>query len=202
MSQNKLTEGEIRFLREALKADFISANIRLREGEYQYDLAKAIVSFQLEMYFPDVKEIIKRLYGEEKTNDIQFVRKIQTILKKMEKSDLVRILPKKTPWELQKYGLTGFKFEDNDKHRVILASDAEMQQSRASVDQMTLKNKPNTPSILLLLELSGLSALIVASYVAIVWTLVQPIIIPAVFIPAFVVGVLCSILLGRTLSNR
>jgi hypothetical protein len=202
LSLHERTEDEIRFLRDALKADFAPGNIRLREGEYQYDLAKAIASFQLEMYFPDVKEIIKRLYGEDKANDVQFVRKIQTILKKMEKSDIVRILPKKTPWELQKYSLTGFKFEDSDKNRVILASDEEMQQSRGFLNQITLRERSRTHSTRFLIQISALSALIVASYAAIIWTLVQPIINPTIFIPAFLVAVLCSILLGRTLSNK
>jgi hypothetical protein len=189
-------------LGEALGADFNSGKIRLREGEYQYDLAKAIASFQLEMYFPDVKDIIKRLYGEEKTNDVPFIRKIQTILKKMEKSDIVRILPKKTPWELQKYGLTGFRFEDSDKKRVIFASDEEMQRSRAFLDKMMLQERPKAWSIRFLMLVSVLSVLIAGSYTAIVWTLLQQIVDAAIFVPAFLVAVLCSVLLGRTLSNK
>ncbi len=202
MSHHNLTDNESRFLREALKADFASGNIRLRAGEYQYDLAKAIASFQLEMSFPDVKEIIKKLYGEEKTNDVQFVRKIQTILKKMEKSYIIRILPKKTPWELQKYSLTGFKFEDSDKNRVTLASEEEMQKSRALLDLTALGTEPKSRSILFLSELSALSAIIVASYGTILWTLAQPIIDPFLFIPAFLIAAFCSILLGRALSNK
>jgi hypothetical protein len=96
-----LTQTEIQFLQEALNSNYKAVNIRLRKGEYQYDLAKVIASFQLELYFPNVKEIIGKLFGEEKMNDTQFVRKIQTILKKMEKINVVRILPKKKPWELQ-----------------------------------------------------------------------------------------------------
>jgi hypothetical protein len=92
---------EIKFLEEAASADIVSINIRLREGEYQYNLVKAIASFQLDLMFPDVKDLIGRLYGEGKALDLQFVRKIQTILKKMEKSGIVRILPKKNPWQLQ-----------------------------------------------------------------------------------------------------
>jgi hypothetical protein len=101
-----LTPSEIQFLQEALSAEYKISSIRLRDGEHQHSLAKAIASFQLELCFPDVKDIIKRLYGEEKTADVQLVRKIQTILKKMEKSNIVKILPKKKPWELQKYALS------------------------------------------------------------------------------------------------
>jgi len=46
-------------LQEALVANYKTGDIRLREGEYRYDLEKAIASFQLELYFPDVKDIIK-----------------------------------------------------------------------------------------------------------------------------------------------
>jgi len=109
LSQRGLTPSETRFLQEILSANYKICSIRLREGEYQYGLAKAIASFQLELYFPDVKDVIKRLYGEEKTNDIEFIRKIQTILKKMEKNNVVRIFPKKKPWELQRYALSSFK---------------------------------------------------------------------------------------------
>jgi len=85
-------------------------------------MAEGIASFQLELRFPDVKDIIERLYSEEKTDDPQFVRKIQTILKKMEKNDVVRILPKKKPWELQRYALSSFKFIDVDKKPVVLGT--------------------------------------------------------------------------------
>jgi len=88
MAQRKPTPGEMRFLQEALSADYKTGNIRLREGEYQYTLAKAIASFQLELYFPDVKSMTKKLYGEEKADDIQFIRKIQTILKKWREATL------------------------------------------------------------------------------------------------------------------
>ncbi len=202
MSHHNVTDSESRFLREALKADFVSGNIRLREGEYQYELAKAIGSFQLQMSFPDVKEIIKRLYGEDKANDIQFVRKIQTILKKMEKSGIVRILPKKTPWELQKYSLTGFRFEDNDKNRVVFASTDEIRQSQSILDQITLSAKSEGYPFRLIVKLSALSGVVFASYAVILWTLFQPVMDPLLFIPAFLVAVLCSVLLGRTLSNR
>ncbi|MEM2987889.1 MAG: hypothetical protein QXK26_02465, partial [Candidatus Bathyarchaeia archaeon] len=66
MSQTKLSPSEIQLLREAIRSDYKTCNIRLREGEYQFNLAKTIASFHLELYFPNVKDITRRLYGEEK----------------------------------------------------------------------------------------------------------------------------------------
>jgi len=202
LSERKLTRNEMRFLQEALSADYKNGTIRLREGEYQLDLAKAIASFQLELYCPDVKDITKRLYGEEKTNDIQFIRKIQTILKKMEKSNVVRIFPKKKPWELQRYTLSSFKFRDSDKNLVILATDQQMKQAQNLI-QSILNQKVSistaklshikTRTYLLIL-------IIVASYTTIIWDLMQSIISPIIFIPAFSIAVACSIMLGRMLS--
>ncbi len=203
MSQRRLTSSEVRFLRDALSADVKVGNIRLREGEYQYDLAKAIASFQLEIYFPDVKDIIKRLYGEEKTNDVQFVRKVQTILKKMEKSGIVRILPKKTPWELQKYVLSSFKFQDSDKNLIVLGTDQEIKQAENLLQSLVNQQKiSRTMSGNFVARILILSFLIGGSYVAILWTLLQPVINPLILIPAFFIAVLCSILLGKALSSE
>jgi hypothetical protein len=198
-----LTSSEVRFLRDALSADVKVGNIRLREGEYQYDLAKAIASFQLEIYFPDVKDIIKRLYGEEKTNDVQFVRKVQTILKKMEKSSIVRILPKKTPWELQKYVLSSFKFQDSDKNLIVLGTDQEIKQAENLLQSLVNQQKiPRTMSGNFVARILILSFLIGGSYVVILWTLLQLVINPLILIPAFFIAVLCSILLGKALSSE
>jgi len=202
LSQRKLTPSEIRSLEETLSADYKNGNIRLREGEYQYHLAKTIASFQLELYFPDVKDIIKKEYGEEKGNDVQFVRKIQTILKKMEKSNVVRILPKKKPWELQRYALSSFKFRDSEKDLVILATDQQIKQAqdllRSALSQVAPEAKPSavkTRMYILLL-------IIVASYIAMIWDLMQSVIHPIIFIPAFSIAVACSIMLGKILSRE
>jgi len=202
VSQHKLTPSEIRLLQETLNADSKIGNIRLREGEYQYDLTKAIASFQLDLYFPDVKDIIKRLYGEEKANDIRFIRKIQTILKKMEKSNIVRILPKKKPWELQKYTLSSFKFRDSDKNLVILASDQQIKQAQNLLN--SILNQQGIPKA----KLQNVEAriyilvfIIVASYMTIVWDLMQSIVNAVIFIPAFSIAVACSIILGKILSQ-
>lgn len=196
MSQRKLTPSEIRFLQETLSADYKISSIRLREGEYQYDLAKAIASFQLELRFPDVKDLIERLYGEEKTDDVQFIRKIQTILKKMEKSNVVKILPKKKPWELQRYALSSFRFQDVDKNFVILVTDQQIKQMQSQLQSMVRQQRAP------IAKLSILAFIVVVSYAAILWDFMQPTINPIIFAPAFSIAVACSIMLGKILSQE
>ncbi|MGQ9624835.1 MAG: hypothetical protein ACUVUF_03935 [Candidatus Bathycorpusculaceae bacterium] len=203
MSKRKLTHIEIKILQEAINSDYKDGNIRLREGEYQYDLAKAIAHFQLELHFPDVKDIIERFYGKDKVNDIQFVRKIQTILKKMEKSDIVKILPKSRPWELQRYALTSFKFRDSDKNLVTFATEEQIQESQnllhSMFDQQQIspvgKNYVN-------IKICFLTILIIASYLLILLDFLQSRINPAIFIPAFSIAVVCSMLVGKILSRK
>jgi len=202
LSEGRLTSSEIRLLEETLSADYKLSNIRLREGEYQYNLAKAIASFQLELHFPDVRNLTKRLYGEERANDIQFIRKIQTILKKMEKSNIVKILPKKKPWDLQRYALSSFKFQDVDKNLVILATDQEIKEAKNTLHSVSSQKEASTGkwrnnyATICILVL-----MVAASYVAGVWSLMQPIINPIIFISAFSISVACCILLGKTLSR-
>jgi hypothetical protein len=202
LSQRKLAPNEIRFLQEALSADYKIGNIRLREGEYQFGLAKTIASFQLELYFPDVKDIIKRLYGEEKTSAIQFIRKIQTILKKMEKSGIVKILPKKKPWELQRYALSSFTFQDIDKNLVILATDQQIKQAQNILHSILSQQEKSTTKLRnIKFKICILAFIVVASYMATIWTLMQPIINPIIFVPAFSIAVVCSLMLGKMLSR-
>ena len=202
MSQRRVAPSEIQVLEEAFRTDARSTNIRLREGEYQYSLARAIASFQLELNFPDVKELIRKLYGEEKASDIQFIRKIQTILKKMEKSNIVSILPKKKPWDLQRYALSSFRFEDVDKSLVVLATDDQVRQAQALLTSLSAQDQPPVGSS----RSFGAKALLLAfivvvSYGVSVWALTLPLVDPLVFIPAFTVAIVCSLLLGRTLSR-
>ena len=202
MSQRKLTSSDAQFLKESLGADYKIGNIRLREGEYQYGLAKAIASFQLELCFPDVKDVIRRLYGEEKTNDIQFIRKIQTILKKMEKSNVIKILPKKRPWDLQRYALSSFKFQDADKNLVIFATEQEIKQAQNLLQSiLSQRETPVTRIINLKSKAIMLASLVLVSYAAILWDLMQPIINPFIFVPALSVAVVCSLMLGKILSQ-
>jgi len=205
VSQRKLTPAEVRYLQEALGADCKPGNLRLREGEYQYGLVKAITTFQLGLYFPDVRDIIKTLYGEEKTSDLQFVRKVQTILKKMEKSNIVRILPKKKPWELQRYALSSFKFQDIDKNLVVLATEEQLKQAENLLRTTTSEQKiPVTRwgTIKMKVYTIALIFAVAVSYGAIVWDVAQPIISPFVFIFAFSIAVAGSVMLGRILSER
>lgn len=203
MPQRRLTPNEAKFLHEAFSSDFIDCNIRLREGEYQYNLAKVLASFQLELSFPDVKGIIKKLYGEERTGDVQFIRRIQTILKKMEKSNIVKILPKKKPWELQRYALTSLKFRDGDKNLVVLATEQEMKQAQDFL-QSSLKEQGQIAPVArrnVKVTTYVLALLIIASYLIVVWVLTQPVISPIIFVAAFLVGVMSSVMLGRQLSR-
>ena len=190
---------EIKFLEEAASADIVSINIRLREGEYQYNLVKAIASFQLDLMFPDVKDLIGRLYGEGKALDLQFVRKIQTILKKMEKSGIVRILPKKNPWQLQRYALSSFRFQDSDKNLIVLATDQQMKQMqdglRSALTEQDIGGRSYLKTLILTLILA-------VSYAVALWALVQPNLSPVVFVPGLSVSVVCSLLLGKMLAEK
>ena len=190
---------EVKFLEEAASADLVSINIRLREGEYQYNLVKAIASFQLDLTFPDVKDLILRLYGEEKALDLQFVRKIQTILKKMEKSSIVRILPKKNPWQLQRYALSSFRFQDSDKNVVILATDQQMKQMQDGLRSALTEQDVGRKDYLKAL---ALSLILVASYIVAVWSLVQQSVSLIVFVPGLSVSIVCSLMLGKMLARK
>lgn len=190
-------------MQETLSADYKTCDIRLREGEYQYNLAKTIGSFQLELHFPDVREAIKRSDGEDKTNDIQFIRKIQTILKKMEKSKVVRILPKKNPWELQRYALSSFKFQDADKNFVILATDQQIKQSQNLLQSiLSAERTPGLRPNYIKAKIGTFLFIIVASYMVALWALMQPVINSLIFIAAFCIALICSLVLGKMLSTR
>ncbi len=202
MSHRKFTSSELEALQEALGSDFKRANIRLREGEYQFTLAQAIAGLQLELTFPDVKDVIRKMSGEKETDDVQIIRKVQTILKKMEKSSVVKILPKKKPWELQRYILSSFKFQDAENSMVTFATDAQVSQSRQLV-QLTLRQEGSTVAARrrITARIFALAFVVVASYAAVLWSLVQPVANPFAFVPAFTLAVVCSIALGKILSE-
>lgn len=203
MSQNGLTAEELGVLKGSLNSKNKAVNIRLRQGEYQFELAKGIASFELELGFPSVKDLIRKLYGEQRTQDISFVRKIQTILKKMEKSNIVTILPKKKPWELQKYALTSFRFQDVEKNQIILATQSEIQQTLDSVYSQQSPDSISVPGSSYAVPKIGILVFaIIISYAAILWTLIQATIDPVIFVSAFCVATICSILLGITISRR
>jgi hypothetical protein len=198
LPQDRLKPSEARLLEESISSDYKTVNIRLQEGGYQYDLAKEIASFELEQLFPDVKDLIKKMYGEEKTDEPQFIRKIQTILKKMEKNKVVRILPKNKPWELQRYALSSFKFIDIDKNLVILATPQQIEQTQNLLHsipspQNMPKAKPSYTKAKILIS----AFIMVISYTVVLWSLLQPIIKPIIFVPAFYIAVACSLILGK-----
>ena len=200
MAQLKLTVDERHILQEALNVDYKTSNIRLREGEYQHTLAKTIASLQLELDLPDVRGIIRALYGEEKTSDMQFIRKIQTILKKMEKGNIVKILPKKKPWDLQRYTLTSFKFQDADKNLVIFATDNQIKQAQDVLRSIsTQQEEPTVKQDKI--KIFALVLMVVAFYATSVWAMMQYIVNPIVFIITFSIAVACSVMLGKVLSH-
>jgi hypothetical protein len=190
-------------LEEALNSEAKTVNIRLREGEYQFGLAKAIASFELELCFPDVKGLVKKLFGEKSAEDLQFVSKIQTILKKMEKSGVVKILAKDKPWELQRYALSSFKFQDVEKNLVVLAEKSEIDKTRDLIrtqpslkPALQLRSNHMTSWILLLIFV------VICSYATIIWVLSQPTIDLTIFGSVFCIATVCSILLGIFISKR
>lgn len=199
MAERRLTPSELRFLRDAMNAGHKDANVRLREGEYQYSLVKTIAKFALEAFFPDVKDIVKKLYGEEKVNDIQFIRKIQTVLKKMEKNGIVRILPKNKPWELQRYSLSSFKFRDSDKNLVSLVTDQEIEQTQHLLSSLLNQEEVSKTNYV---RLGALGFIVVASYVAVLWSLVRPVIDPIIFASALTISVVSSLMVGKKLSKE
>jgi hypothetical protein len=199
VSQHRLLPTEVPFLQEAIDSDVLDVGIRFREGEYQYALAKTIASFEFDLCFPDVKGLVERLYGAEKTNDIQFIRKIQTILKKMEKSNIVRILPKKRPWELQRYALLSFKFRDSDKNLVNLALDEQLAQMKNLLHSINTQANSERISYV---KLGFLFSLIVLSYSLLLWSLMQPVINFLTFVAALSVATICSLMVGKTLSRE
>ena len=202
MSQRQFTANEIKSLQEALGSDLKKANIRLREGEYQFTLAKAIAELQLDLTFPDVKETIRKMSGDKEAGDIQVIRKIQTILKKMEKSNVVRILPKKKPWELQRYMLTSFRFQDAENNIVILAAEHQTKQSEELL-QSAIKQQGASLNArnLSLAKVIALALALIASYITVLWSLIQPAISSVVFIPAFCAAAVTAIALGKALER-
>jgi hypothetical protein len=206
LSEPELMPGEIQFLQEALGSDYKMSSIRLREGEHQFGLAKAIASFQLELSFPDVKDIIGRLYGKDKTADVQLVRKVQTILKKMEKSNIVKIMPKKKPWELQTYALSSFKFQDADKNMTVLATDEQIKAAQnllnSALSRLQGTSAGKFGNFKSKVYTFALALIVGASYVTIVWDAVQPVISPVILVSAFSIAIAGSLVLGRTLSRH
>ena len=202
VSQRKFTLNEIRSLQEALSSDPKNAKLRLREGKYQFTLAKAIGEMQLGLTFPDVKDVVRKMSGDKATEDMQVVRKIQTILKKMEKSDVVRILPKKRPWELQRYMLLSFKFQDAENNTVILGTEQQIKQSQEALQSAMKQLGPSLNARNMnVVRIVALGAALLASYGGVLWSLSQSVIISLVFIPALCAAAVAAVALGRVLGK-
>jgi len=186
LSQYGLTLNEALLLKESINSNTKTVNIRLREGEYQYNLAKEIASFQLEL------------------DEERFIRKIQTVLKKMEKSNVVKILPKDKPWELQRYALSSFKFQDVDKNIIFLATQQQIEQTQNLLIPLLPKSKniPTAKSNYIKAKILTLALLVVISYTAVLWSLLQPIINSIIFASAFCIAVTSSLMLGKLLPQK
>jgi hypothetical protein len=201
--QHCLSSKELKELENALNSATKDVNICLREGEYQYSLVKAIASFELELHFPDSKELARKLFGERNVEDTQFVSKIQTILKKMEKSGIVIILPKEKPWQLQRYALTSFKFQDVEKNETVFATKADIEKTRELIrSQQNLKPIPAQQPKSMNIQISLLVSTIIVSFVAILWTFTQPTLNLIVFVLAFCIATTCSTILGILISRK
>ena len=206
MTERTPSAKELEDLEEAMNSEARPVNIRLREGEYQHSLAKAIAAFGLKLHFPDVKELVRKLFGDKRTEDSQFLSKIQTILKKMEKSGTVKILRKEKPWELQRYALCSFKFHDVEKYEIVLATKAEIENTRRLIHSQSNKANEAVARLKHTININtGILLLIfvtVVSYSAIIWTLSLSAVDLVVFASASCVAIACSILLGILISRR
>lgn len=203
MSKEERQSRGLEHLEEALNSQTKTVNIRLREGEHQFSLARAIAASELKLHFPDVKELVGELYGEMRTGDQRFLNMIQTILKKMEKSGVIRILPKEKPWELQRYALSSFTFEDVEKSIVILATEDEKEKvkrllhSQPMSEVVTAQQARNKtlPSVFL-------TSLIVVSFALIMWAIIQSPMSFTVFVSAFCLATASAIILGILVARR
>lgn len=203
MSKSTADATSLHELTNALNSAVKPVNIRLREGEYQFSLAKAIASFEFELHFPDVKDLTKKLYGEKSVEDQQFLNKIQTILKKMEKSGVIKILPKEKPWELQRYALTSFKFLDVERNSVSFAANDEMEKTRQAMNsQPKSESAPVQRPKSVNLQLPLLIAIIAVSLSLTIWTLTQSPVNLAIFIATFFLAVTSSAILGVLVAKK
>ena len=176
---------------------------KLKRDKLNEDLRDSLAYKLHNLYcaFEDLFKIIAKLFGEQRSNDVQFIRKIQTILKKMEKGNVIKILPKRKPWELQRYMLLSFKFQDVDKNIVNFATKNQINQARETLNKILIeqdKIKPRKWSVNTKI-FTSLLALIV-SYGVIVWDLLQPAIDPLIFTAALFTATASSLVLGKALA--
>jgi Flp pilus assembly protein TadB len=117
----------------------------------------------------------------------------------MEKGNIVRILPKKNPWQLQRYAVSSFKFQDSDKSLVTLATDQQIKQMKDLLHSVvTDQEKGNRGKI----EAFTLAFIAVVSYAILLAALLQSTINPIVFVSGLAISILCSLMLGKALGQR
>jgi hypothetical protein len=109
-------------------------------------------------------------------------------------------LPKKNPWELQRYALSSFKFQDSDKNFVAFATEEQIKQAQNLL--RSIINQQEKPTAKLInAKISILTLIIFVSYITMLWSLTQPTINPIVFVPALSIAIACAVMLGKTLSG-
>ena len=119
----------------------------------------------------------------------------------MEKSNIVRILPKKTPWELQRYALSSFKFQDSDKNTVVLATEQQIQEAQKLLQSVSNQQQAHVAE-LGKAKIILLTFIVAASYILILWDITQVVVNPFVFVFAFSVAAAGSLILGKLLSGE
>ena len=122
----------------------------------------------------------------------------------MEKNGIVKILPKKKPWELQKYAISSFKFQDIDKNMTVLATDEQIKQAQnllnTTLSQLQ-EGSNKVPGSKCKIYTFALAIAVAASYAAIIWEVLQPAINALVSVPAFSIAIVGSVGLGKMLSG-
>ncbi len=111
-------------------------------------------------------------------------------------------MPKKKPWELQTYGLSSFKFEDVDRTSVILATEQEIEKVQDILGSLSSEGIPEAQAKLVRTRFLAMLLLLVVSYAAVLWGLLQHTINPFIFVFAFSLATVFSVMLGKILSGR
>jgi K+-sensing histidine kinase KdpD len=121
----------------------------------------------------------------------------------MEKSGVIKILPKEKPWELQRYALTSFKFLDVEKNSVSFATNDEIEKTgQAMNSRPKSESAPVQLPKSMNLQLPLLIAIIAVSLSLTIWTLTQSPVNLAIFIAAFFLAVTSSAILGALVAKK
>jgi prepilin signal peptidase PulO-like enzyme (type II secretory pathway) len=86
---------------------------------------------------------------------------------------------------------------------VILATDDQIRQAQALLDSLSDQDQsPASRSAVFGAKAVLLTLIIVIFYGISVWALTLPLVDPIIFIPAFTIAIICSLLLGKALSRE